>query len=422
MKSTGRFKQGMHGSVAIMVGLAIVVMIAFLGIVVDLGRLYTNKTELSNASDACALAAAGELKGDSDSLIRADNAAQTVSNRNLTDFQRNNVAFTLNNTVTFSQNLQGTYLTQGSVAANNITNMHYAQCTFTQGGLLPWFMQVMGFGAQTVAAHAIAGLSHSQSACALPVGLIQQSTTTCPDGTTPDAYGFCIGQWYGSVISNNTITGNFNWVDFTPPNGGSSELSALLTGNGWCNTTTGMQIGETGQATAIMKAWQTRFGIYQGSYSNTNAPPDLTGYAYTPATCTQKFNAYSGTCTDTNGNTVPNYLSAQSSNLAYQGDTTTGLNNVTNGTTVDTSAQLSTYGATNRRLALMPIVPTNAWVGSQTAPLLDYACVLMLEPLDGSTNPAYVEYRGLASLSTSPCNALGLPGGTTGPLVPTLVR
>jgi hypothetical protein len=422
----------MRGAIAIMVGICILAMIAFLGVVIDLGRMYTIKTELSNAADACALAAASELRGDADSLIRADNAADMTTQRNLADFQRTTVSFIQNSTVTFSDHLEpiANYKTRTAVVPADIPNMHYARCLLPRSGILPWFMQVMGFGTQAVASHAIASLYNSQTSCALPIALIQLPTGTCPDGSATDAYGFCIGQWYGGIRSagGDDLSGNFNWVDFTPPNGGASELSDLLTGDGWCSTATGMQVGESGMNESVAKAWNTRFGIYPGNGCNgngptniENTPPDSTGFAYTPTSCTQQFNAFSGTCTTSGGAASPNFETAEGNNTSYQGDAASGISGIEQGTCTSTSAQLAAEGASYRRVALMPIVPSNAWVGSQTATLLDYGCVLMLEPMGGPGSTTYVEYRGLASQPGNLCPVNGLSGGG-GPLVPTLVR
>lgn len=59
-----------RGAVAIIVGICIVVLVGMIGLVVDMGHLFVFKTELQNAADSCALAAAKELDGASDALDR----------------------------------------------------------------------------------------------------------------------------------------------------------------------------------------------------------------------------------------------------------------------------------------------------------------------------------------------------------------
>jgi Flp pilus assembly protein TadG len=57
-----------RGAVAVVVGLTIFVLVGMIGLALDLGQMFVNKTELQNAADACALAAARELDGNADAL------------------------------------------------------------------------------------------------------------------------------------------------------------------------------------------------------------------------------------------------------------------------------------------------------------------------------------------------------------------
>ncbi|MDC7700350.1 pilus assembly protein TadG-related protein [Vogesella indigofera] len=421
MKRTGKLpgRRYQKGAVAIIVGLCIVVLVGFLGLVADLGRLFITKTELSNAADACALAAAAELKGDVESLNRAESAGITVGQRNSVNFQDDAVSILVNSDVTFSDHLTGTYFPKNGVATASIPNMKYAKCTLPQTGIMPWFMQVMGAGAQTVTAHAVAALSPSQTNCAIPVGLCQQTPpASCPDGTAPDSYGFCVGKWYGSrFTAGGGFTGSFNLIDYSPPAGGASELSALLTGSGQCNLNISNSVGQTGMQQSIAQAWNTRFGLYQGSESVSTAPPDFTGFAYTATSWVSQFNAYNGTSGST-----PNFLASRVANTVYQGDTAAGITLIGNPRSA-TSTQLDTNGA-DRRLALMPIVNCGSWTGSQTVPIQKFACVLLLQPMPGPGSDTFVEYRGQADVPGNPCATLGLPGagGGVGPKVPALAR
>nr|WP_294863469.1 Tad domain-containing protein [uncultured Pseudogulbenkiania sp.] len=414
------------GVAAIIVGLCIVVLIGFLGLVVDLGRLFITKTELSDASDACSLAAAAELKGDAESLNRAESAGITVGQRNKVDFQANNVTIVPNQDVTFSDHLNGTYYTKNAVAPVNIANMKYAKCTLPRTGIMPWFIQVMGIGAQSVNAQAVAALSPSQTNCAIPVGLCSQPSpgTACTDihgnplGFNSDEYGFCIGKWYGSRFSaGGGFTGNFNLIDYTPPAGGANELAGQLTGAGQCNLNVTNPVGQTGMQQAIANAWNTRFGLYQGSYNVSNAPPDFTGYAYTAISWPSQYNAYDGT-----DGTRPNFQDSRTAHTIYQGDAAAGLSLTGSGSSA-TSTQLRENGA-DRRMVLMPIVNCGGWTGSQTVPIQKFACALLLQPMQAPGSDTYIEYRGQADVPGNPCATLGLPGagGGIGPKVPALVR
>ena len=79
-----RHRQG--GAVLILVAIAAAVLIGFLGLVIDLGRLFVTKTEMQSAMDACALAAAAELRPgvtppDSLAVSRAVSAGMTAGNQ-----------------------------------------------------------------------------------------------------------------------------------------------------------------------------------------------------------------------------------------------------------------------------------------------------------------------------------------------------
>lgn len=418
------------GVVAIIVGLCIVVLIGFLGLVIDLGRLFITKTELSNAADACALAAAFELTGETDSLDKAESAGITVGQRNKVDFQGSNVIVQPDSDVTFSDHLNGTYLIKSSIAAASIPNMKYAKCTLPQNGIMPWFMQVMGFGAQSVISHAVAAQTPAQTTCAIPIGLCKFPTDhpTCTQGVQ-DSKGFCKGDWYRSrFTSGGGFTGSFNLIDYTPPSGGASELAAQLTGTGECNleilTGPGSPtVGQTGMQQSIAKAWNTRFGLYQGSDTPITAPPDGTGFAYTPTSWPSQFNAYDGPTPS--GTTALNFTTARANPnyLAYQGDLAAGLNLSGNPSSA-TWDDFKRNSTKKRRLALMPIVDCSAWGGSQTVPIERFACVLLLHPMQGPGEDLAIEYRGFADETDSPCASLGTPGtiGGVGPKVPALVR
>lgn len=429
MKPIATLHKHQAGAVAIMVGLTIAVLVAFLGMTVDLGRLFITKTELSDAADACSLAAAAELNGAADSLDRAVSAGTTVGQRNKVGFQGSAITI-FPADITFSDHLNGVYLDK---TAATPANMKYAKCTLPQTGIVPYFMQVMGFGPQTVTSHAVATLTPGITNCGLPIAMCKLPTTTvCDDGSASDAMGLCRTQWYCSKFStggssaNPTAcpgfgsTGNFNLIDFTPPGGGASELEAIITGAGQCDLEVTNPVGQTGVQQSLNKAWNSRFGYYKGGLNSTNAPPDPTGFAYTPTSWPALKNAYSGS----SSNGAPNLSAARNSHLVYQEENAPYPANLNlSGFTNSTSADLT--GRTNRRVVVVPVVNCAGWGGASTAtPILKFACVLMLHPMDKPGDPLYLEYLGLSDEPGNPCASTGLPGGpgSVGPRVPALVR
>jgi Flp pilus assembly protein TadG len=62
MPNVIRFRR-QRGAVIVTVCLALLFLLGFIGIAVDLGRLFIVRSELQTAMDSCALAAAQELDG-----------------------------------------------------------------------------------------------------------------------------------------------------------------------------------------------------------------------------------------------------------------------------------------------------------------------------------------------------------------------
>lgn len=420
-------RQRQKGGVLILVGLALSALIGFLGIVVDLGRLFITKTELQSAMDACALAASAELKPgvvppDPLSIARAVSAGTTAGTRNRADFQSAAVALSAAD-IYFSDRLSDNSTTfpfgyVPSGAADPAT-ARFVLCARSLNGIATWFMQVLeGFlglasTANSVGAWATATLQPAQTSCALPIGVCM-----LPGATPSDPFaGMVVGQWLSSKLTA-AATGSFSWVDFSPETGGgASELANMIKGSGQCDLPpVGTPVGQQGNIESLDKAWNTRFGLYKGADNSSTATPDYSGYGYTPTNWPSQFNAFGG-----GAGVDLNYQTARGSNLTYQGTPGQGYRSTT-------SLDLAGNGA-DRRIAVVPIVDCAAWAASnpQTQPVLAYACVLMLHPMTHFSDPLYVddvwlEYRGPANDPTTPCSTAGMAGGTTGPLVPVLVH
>ncbi len=405
----GAARRGERGVVAIIVALTLAVLVAFAGIALDLGKLYVAKTELSNAADACALAAARDLTK-AVSLAAPEAAGMTVGSINRVVLQSENVALSTNSNVTFSKQFAGPYLTKDQFTAADVPGIGYVRCTVSRTGIANWFMQVVNatLGTSAVAATAVASTTQSQTTCALPVAVCK-----APAGTP-----YNTGDWIPSKVgSDGQMTGNFMWVAYPGANN-VPDMKAMLTGSGQCTLPTlGTQVGKTGNVQSMDSAWNTRFGIYQNPY---NGPPnpsgvsDFTGYSYWP---TKNIGSIIP-----NGNAFPDFRdNRRPSHTPYQG----GLSVQGN-----TQSQSDYVNGADRRLALVPVVDCTALQGSQQAPILSWSCILMLHPMEKNNNgimngTIYLEYRGDATDPATPCATQGIPGSTTagiGPMVPVLVQ
>ena len=261
-----------RGVVAIIVGMSMVVLIGFAGLVLDLGKLFVTKTELQSSSDACALAASAELRGiSSNQLVDAEAAGIAAGIRNNVMFQADAVSIA-GDDVTFSDFLDGIYLPRGAVVA---LDMKYARCTVERTGIPNWFMQVLGVADQDVRATAVAALEPSQVfSCVIPVGI-------CEGSITPGS----AGKWLTGIADNEgSVTGDFGWIKFQDSNS-AAALDDILEGQ--CGLVDipaeGTEVGKSGSVNSLSKAWNTRFGIYQinpdkPQYKYDDGSPDLSGY------------------------------------------------------------------------------------------------------------------------------------------------
>jgi hypothetical protein len=413
MKFSRRLQARQHGAVMVTVAFALLFLLGFMGIALDFGHLFVVKTELQTASDSCALAAAQELDGAPDALTRATNAGVTAGNLNKVNFQGTAAGFVAND-ISFSDSLTGAY----SHTFLPVANAKYARCTRTRGGMLPWMLQAMkaftgnaAYGAtQGVFAAGVATRAPAQTNCALPIGICQK-----PGGYQP-------GEWIqGAVNSSEQVTGQFRWLDFTGNGGGARELKDVLKGEGQCNLPgTNTAAGKPGNNGSAADAYNTRFGIYQGSRAPPDdGVPDLTGYAwYSDNAIVQP--PYP--------NKYPTFVTKRVINAPYEGDNrnpdTVGLNTVGR----IYSGSLATVGS-DRRIVPVPVVDCAAFdglSGSGTIQIQSLACVLLLHPIKKGAGPnstkMWVEYVAAANAPGSPCTTLGLAGGVGGPLVPVLVQ
>ena len=413
MTHSSHQRKRQKGAVIILTALSLLFLLGFMGIAMDFGRLFVVKTELQTASDSCALAAAQELDLGSGALTRATSAGRTAGNLNKIHFQ-GAAAGLLAEDVTFSDALNGSYSRSIPDAS-----ARYAKCIATKAGMAPWLLQALtaasgnpAFAAtQGVVAMAVATRASGETNCALPIGICSKPG------------GYATGEWIeGAVGSSEAVTGQFRWLDLTGNGGGARELKDVLRGQGQCNLPGNNTVaGKPGNNGSAASAYNSRFGLYQGSGGGPPADgfPDLTGYSwYSNAALTQP--PYP--------NVYPRFLTKRTEFAAYQGNDlapdTVGLRTVER----VYRGSLGDVGTT-RRIVPMPMVDCAAFDGlgsSGTMPIQGMACVLLLHPVrragGGSSTKMWLEYRGLASDPASPCSTSGRPGNTGGPRVPALVQ
>ncbi|VWD28946.1 MULTISPECIES: pilus assembly protein TadG-related protein [Burkholderia] len=405
-----------RGAVAIIVGLALAVMIGFVGLALDLGKLYVTRSELQNSADACALSAARDLTGAiSLSVAEADGIA--AGHLNFVFFQNKSVQLSTNANVTFSDSLTDAFLTKNSVT--NPANIKYVQCTASLSNIAHWFIEVLNVlpgtklaNAASVSASAIATVGGGQTTCAIPVFVCRAT----------GAPSYNVGDWITSPSGSSSTygPGNFGWAAL---DGSTNEttLAGELSGN-TCNITSPPDLSTTGLKSGSLRAWNTRFGIYTNGANGSSGQPDFTGYAYVgpnygpPGTAGIKGDAYTQFVTD------------RTTFKTYQGDGAppSGSGVATNGTW--SAANYQTYGG-DRRVALAPEGDCSTLNGnSGKVHVTQWDCVLMLDPLPFSPGSggvvAHLEYLGSSVSGNNPCATHGMPGSgsASGTQVPMLVQ
>src|SRR5262249_17770386 len=126
-------RKGEHGNVMIMTAILAIGLVLAVGLCLDGARIYMTRTELQNAADAAALAAARELNGGTGGLTDAVAAAQAsalqANKYGLNRTGGNAPAVTIS-TVEFATSLNGPwYVGAGGVPAGTETNIKYVRVT-----------------------------------------------------------------------------------------------------------------------------------------------------------------------------------------------------------------------------------------------------------------------------------------------------
>ncbi|OEZ32251.1 pilus assembly protein TadG-related protein [Variovorax boronicumulans] len=413
-----------RGAMIITAALFLLFLLGFMGIALDFGHLFVVRTELQTAVDSCALAAARELDKTSSAITRGKSAGQTAGNANRVNMQ------------------SATWRGEGQIVAAEVTFRDaayaptsdpavavYAQCMHSQPNIKMWLLQAIGaFSGDTagnpathsVAASAVATRASAQTACPIPVAAKPK-----PGGAAPN-YGFAVGEWVTLIMAQNAaVGGQIGWANLDGSNSASETENEL---NGRCGARVGDTIGTPGVQTSVADTWNYRFGIYKNTGDPSVNRPDYTGYAYTSLNWPAQFNAYAGAPGAGADPTAQNFVTKRAAfaSCADTGTKVKGANSCESitGLSLNSFQKLATPGnvagghmqyGMDRRFVTVPVIDGGNHV-------IDYLCMLMLQPLSIPMTDTQLEFLGNAGAAASPCTTSGLAGGSAGPLVPVLVR
>lgn len=413
LRSKQQYSQ--RGAVAVSFILLIIVLLGFVGFALDAGRLYVSKGELQNAADSCALAAAGALTGaNANQLQAAEDYGIAVGTRNYVGMQAgaSNIAAA---DITFSETLDGDFKARSAILAADVLKMAYVRCLLKEENISPLLVHIVNLipgqsvGLSTVSASAFASLAPSISNCALPLAVCKK-----------DIEGKPVGTWLQGVFENNqNIQGAFKWVQFTGKES-NKQFEDMLTGTGMCNLNAYDTVSSgPGGRESLNTAWNTRFGIYKSGAGNPQptgnnaAIPDGTGWIYDPDSSPAQLPAHGGA-----RDAYDEFVIKRTEAIKHQTTAEYPLDNPYDWTD-DSNFKPANY----RRLVTGPIVDCDLLASNGTAEIIDWACYLMLKPALKNGITVWIEYRGIADISSG-CVTSGAPGGPAagGPKVPALVR
>ncbi len=202
-----RRSNGRRGQTIIMMAAMFVVLLAFMGLVFDGGRLYFEKRRLQTAADAGALGGAHELWRRNDAKIQG----AALNDAKLNGYTPSNSTITVSHPPN-----------SGPRSGDN----DFVEVVISQD-ISNYFIRVLNINETTVAARAVAGLVPYNDACVLALdrnapGAIKtngnptlvancgiMSNSSDPDGLREVGSAIVNGRWIG-------VSGNYNGDGFTP--------------------------------------------------------------------------------------------------------------------------------------------------------------------------------------------------------------
>jgi len=280
------FKQQEDGTVAILWAVSLITFLGLIAAAYEVGQMGTTHSELQSYVDNVALAAAGELDGESDAITRATAAAQNLISDNHTFATSDN---TLSGASDFTLTFLSSLPASDTAAAPTTTNPRLA--AFVQVDAAP----------QTVAMTVLRAVN---SLLGQPAGTDPQISATAVAGFTQAACDitpltFCLpANWETTLDIGDMVLlrsggngtpwgpGNFGFIDldsFQDASGvcadeGGNKLACLIAADrnvSRCVTTRGITT-EPGQKVGITNAaFNVRFDIYQAVLNGKKNDPDF---------------------------------------------------------------------------------------------------------------------------------------------------
>ncbi len=399
-----------RGVALVLIAISMVVLILMAGLALDIGHMMLDKARLQNAVDAAALSAAKTLDETSNTALATAAALQALG-LDANTAGNNELGATYDNgnlqvTVQYSSTLPP--FTPGSAAGP------YVRVIATHFAFPTILLEVANFNQLSVSASAVAGPSPTiNTACNIAPIMACGDPAPAPlpspcAGGLASLWGYCLNdpQVLKSASPGSTAVGPGNFQLIQLGGTGANIVRQNLAGDyNSCLTTADSVQTETGNETGpVYQGLNTRFGIYAGSMSMAQFPPDVvTQYASPLMTVDSSGNIWyqpaGGTAVQITSSTIGDVFDYQD----YQNAIAWGPWNYQ---PVDQGGP----GVFNRRVLTVPVGDcTGTANGSTTVPVLGFACFFILQPVtqQGTTDYIIGQFEGN-------CQSGGTPGPDPG--------
>ena len=275
------------GAVAPTVALSLIGLVAIGGVAFDYAHLAAMHTELQQAADQAALAAATQLDGQSGAIARATAAAQSlITNKTLLAGGGGSNVVTVP-TITFCSAFDDSVVSTASACTVTTTDNNAKVVWVQVGGRTANYTltPIVGlFNSGTIGGQAVASIS--SAICKTPPVMLCNPAE--PSGNTNNNLPFTPAPGVGLtlVTGNATVPGNFGWLQSTAGSGASTlaELLGYNTPPGACQPADGVTT-KTGMDTSVLNAFNTRFDVYA---NGNQTCPNQAGGTCSPSDVTRK--------------------------------------------------------------------------------------------------------------------------------------
>ena len=381
------------GATLVLVVVGLLALIAMAGLALDTAHVLLNKSRLQSALDAAALAGAKALDQSASTAV-ATLSAGNVFAANLLKYPE------LQTAVNGGLAMVTEYSSTLNPFSPGTTPAKFVRASIVGFRTQMSLISVLNIASISLTGNAVAGPSPPiVSACNIvPVFM-------CGNPAQPPLYGYAVNQVVGlnQVAGSSSAIGPGNYGLLALGGNGASVVRDNLAGSyGSCLSTGPNVPTEPGVAAGpVSQGINTRFNDYKGGLSSSTYPPDVIN-----TTAHQTSLTTDGSGNITQGSTVVTTASQLTFNYASY---TALLQNKT----YDTQPAPNGTAAFGRRIVAVPLGDcTGAANGKNTVTVSGFACVFLLQQLpNGSNDTIYGQIIGSCDAGGKP----GTGGGTSGP-------